>query len=443
MTREDSEGASCLAHWRASIRRALYVLSVLCVCFAVYSAVQRVGFKPDHPNAFVGSPACTQCHKTIVANWEQSLHHKMMRKADAPGTTLAQWGGAGAQPGFTRQDAVWVVGSKWEQQFMGHDGAHDTMLPGAWSVGLKSWTMQGWDGWQAPVPEQRCHGCHVVGLEKKTGHFIEAGIGCESCHGQGQWHMDASGHGPIYVELDSEVCGQCHTRGHATEGPFFFPVDYALGGALDSKFTEIKADFLQNSSQWWGNGRERDRHQEYPAWRRGGHANALKALVSGYDNRYGAVTGECLRCHSAEAAVHPGSQIAVADAKNGITCAVCHNVHGQLESIRVKCESCHDNGPFHHQNETLAQHVPCPASAGVSCAACHMPITVKVGGQFQLHSHAPGITPPEDGARFESPSSCANGGCHQTKSVPDLQRAFETFYRKTPKQEEQQVHQAP
>lgn len=407
-------------------------------------AIRGLEFEPGHPNAFVGSDACSQCHRSIGDEWKTSLHHKMMRRANEPGSVLALWGGSGEQPAFSLQDAVWVVGSKWEQQFMGRDKGRDTMLGGAWSVGLKTWAMQGWDGWQAPVPEERCHGCHVVGLDVKTGHFVEPGIGCESCHGQGLWHAEAIGHGPIYAQLDSEVCGQCHTRGHAPQGPYFFPVNYELGSPLDPSFNEVKADFIQNSSQWWGNGRERDRHQEYPAWRRGGHADALKTLNVDYDGRYGKAGPECLRCHSAEAAVYPNRTLTLADAKNGITCVVCHNVHGALDESRSTCASCHDQGPFHHRTVALKDHVPCPTSAGVRCENCHMPVTVKVGGQYQLHSHAPGITSPEDGARFESPSSCANGGCHSETSGSKLQQNFEAFYGKPPPTDSgRQEQQAP
>lgn len=411
-------------------RTTVAVIAPILAMGMIALAVRELDFEPGYPNAFIGSDTCSRCHRAIGDTWKTSLHHKMMRRTNEPDSVLAEWGGRGEQPAFSLQNAVWVVGSKWEQQFMGHDNGRDTMLGGAWSIGLRAWTVQGWDGWQVPVPDERCHGCHVVGLDVKTGHFEEPGIGCESCHGRGLWHADASGHGPIYMQLDSEVCGQCHTRGHASQGPYFFPVNYELGSPLDSYFNEVKADFIQNSSQWWGNGRERDRHQEYPAWRRGGHADALKTLRVGYDGRYGQVGPECLRCHSAEGAVYPQRTTTLADANNGVTCVVCHNVHGALDEPRSTCTSCHDQGPFHHRTVALKDHVPCPTSADVKCENCHMPVTVKVGGQYQLHSHAPGITSPEEGGRFESPSSCANGGCHSETPGSELQKNFEVFYRK-------------
>lgn len=386
---------------------------------------------PAGPNEFVGSDACEVCHKKIYEAWFDTLHRKMMRRTSEPGAVVADWAKDDGARLFGPDDATWVVGSRWEQQFMGHVGTRDTLLPGAWSVGRAQWTSQGWDGWQVPVPEVRCHGCHTVGLDVTKGRFVEAGIGCESCHGPGRWHVDASGHGPIHVSVDSQDCGQCHTRGHSREGDFFFPVAYELGTSLDAKFAEIRPDFIQNSSQWWGTGRERDRHQEFPAWRRGGHVNALAVLKGTYDGRYGAVTGECLRCHSAEGAMDPARSVAIDDAKNGVTCAVCHNVHGDLASTRDTCETCHDNGPFHHRVVSMSAHVPCPTGANVGCVNCHMPMTASVGGEYRLHSHAPGITMPSAGAEFQSPSSCQNGGCHQSTPVDRLQQAFDGFYRTT------------
>jgi hypothetical protein len=406
----------------------LIVAALGAATLGILHYLQRVPI--DEPNRFVGSQACQVCHRAIYTAWYDSLHRKMMRRVDEPGAVVADWSKDDGQRGFTRDDAVWVVGSRWEQQFMGNDGQRDTLLPGAWSVAHQQWTSQGWDGWQVPVPEIRCHGCHTVGMDTNSRRFVEAGIGCESCHGKGLWHTEASGHGPIHTGLDSQDCGQCHTRGHATQGEFFFPTNYELGSKLDDKFVEIDPDYIQNSSQWWGTGRERDRHQEYPAWRRGGHANALMDLQPGrYDGRYGSVTSDCLRCHSAEGAMNEKRVVSLADAKNGVTCAVCHNVHGDLETTRTTCSSCHDQGPFHHKAVALADHVPCPASAGVDCVNCHMPITAKVGGEFRLHSHAPGITAPAQGASFDSPSSCTNGGCHQSTAVEQLQAAYDRFYR--------------
>ena len=132
---------------------------------------------------YVGSHACGTCHWNAHRGWEDSLHPKMMRPVDQEGVVVADFH-PGKMP-FDPQQAVWAIGSRFEQQFMGHDGRTETLLPGSWLVDKGEWKTKGWDGWQVPVPLQRCHGCHTVGLDVETGRFVEPGIGCESCHGPG------------------------------------------------------------------------------------------------------------------------------------------------------------------------------------------------------------------------------------------------------------------
>lgn len=158
---------------------------------------------------------------------------------------------------------------------------------------------------------------------------------------------------------------------------------------------------------------------------------ALDSLKNGYDGRFGEVDSECLVCHSAEAAIYPDRSFDLSEVQLGVTCAVCHQVHGDLDQPRLSCESCHDQGPFHHSQIAVAEHVPCPTSADVQCIDCHMPITIKIGDAYRLRSHAPGITAPKDASAFSAPSSCANGGCHQSADAGWLQDEYERFYGPT------------
>ncbi len=353
----------------------------------------------------------------------------MMRPANQPGVVVADFESDDPGRRFEREDVVWAIGGKWEQQFMGHDGKSETLLPGAWLHLAGHWDFQGWDGWQVPVPRVRCHGCHTVGLDSETGHFVEANIGCESCHGPGSWHVRTLGIGRIHSSVDAQVCGQCHDRGTSPRGDAFFPIGYRPGLELQDHFIEEAPTVGQTSDHWWGNGRPRERHEEYAAWRRGGHANSLESLVEGYDGRFGPVSSECLRCHSGEAALAPQRRFELDDVSDGITCSVCHNVHGRLTEARLSCESCHGSGAYYHTPERNAHHVPCPPAAGVGCVDCHMPRSVRVGGAYVLHDHSPGIVPPSDTSRFGTPSSCANGDCHGSVTTEDLDERFRSFYR--------------
>ena len=350
----------------------------------------------------------------------------MMRRIDQDGVVVADFGAANLP--FDPKQAVWAIGSRFEQQFMGVDGHTETLLPGSWLVDKGEWKTKGWDGWQAPTPLQRCHGCHTVGLDLNTGDFIEPGIGCESCHGPGSWHRNTLGIGAIASTLDAQVCGQCHTRGLAVDGKHFFPVGYKIGEPLADYFRASRPGIGQNSAEWWGNGREHKRHQEYGAWKQGGHADSLKSLTDGYHGRYGKITPACLRCHAAEAAADPRRDFTLDEVRYGITCAVCHHVHGDLDTARYQCSYCHEQGAYYHQPERNDNHVVCGAEAKVACSDCHMPRTAKSGGGLNLRSHHPGIVPPADTDRYGVPSSCANGGCHRNRNTASLQASFDGHY---------------
>lgn len=402
---------------------ALLVLAALGVGLVYVRPVALAGVD------YVGSSACASCHSDDQKSWKLSEHQRMMRPVEDPGVLVAEFDEQDRRLRFEREQAVWAIGGKWEQQFMGHDGSGETLLPGAWLVGSERWKLSGWDGWRKPVPRQRCHGCHTVGLNPETGEFVEANIGCESCHGPGSWHVKTWGLGRIESSADAQVCGQCHTRGSTPSGEYHFPVGYRPGGELAAHFEEVEPSPGQSSSAWWGNGFERKRHQEYGAWRRGGHADSLARLREGYDGRYGAVTDECLRCHAGDFILAAGGRRpGVGDAKLGVTCAVCHNVHGELDALRLECSACHEAGAFYHEPERNADHVACAAEGEVGCVGCHMPLVIKNGGAYTLHSHRPGVVPPHDTLRYGMPSSCANGGCHADAPTERLIALYEAHY---------------
>ena len=377
---------------------------------------------------YSGSAACASCHRSISEAHGDSLHQKMMRSASAPGVTVARF--FPNDPHVSPEEVVWAIGGKWEQQFMGEDEEGETLIPGSWHVGREEWDFRGWDGWERPIPRERCHGCHTVGLDVETGEFEEANIGCESCHGPASRHVETWGFGPVYSGVESEVCGQCHARGTDPSGRFFFPVDYAPGGslALEESFNFVMPSPGQDSSHWWGNGHARKRHQEYSASSIGGHVNALRSLRDDYDGRYGEVRNDCLNCHSADFILAGYRKPSLSEVNNGITCAVCHNVHGELDAIRQDCTSCHGEGAVYHAEETIADHVPCPQTAQVGCVDCHMPKTGIIGGEYQLHSHSPGIIRPADMRGARVPTSCSDSGCHVDKTTSQLEAMYTGFY---------------
>ncbi len=405
------------------------VIFVSCIILVV-GIVISIKMSPIPADAeYVGSAACQSCHINEHEAWHSSLHSKMMRRVSELDSTAADLHSENLA--FDSKEAVWVIGSKWEQQFMGEQDGAETLLPGAWQVGQQKWKNTGWDGWQVPDPLKRCHGCHTVGLDVKAGSFKEASVGCESCHGPASWHVNTIGIGEISNSLDPQVCGQCHTRGRSIDGQYFFPNGYRPGQLLTDFFKEDEPDYIQNSSKWWGNGHPRKRHQEYYSWRQGGHANSLKSLKENYSGQYGKVTSKCLSCHAGEAISDNQSEnYQLDEVEYGITCAVCHNSHGQLDKPRLSCAGCHGEGASHHNPESNENHIVCSQEANVQCQQCHMPLTVMNGGDYTLHSHRAGIISPSDTREFGVPNSCGNGGCHKNKTLDWLDAAYQAFYLK-------------
>lgn len=410
-------------------KKALTILFVLVIFYSIYGLFSYLKSMPlPEDSEYVGSSICVDCHILEHADWRESLHSKMMRKVTDPDVIVADMHSKDMI--FDSKEAVWAIGSKWEQQFMGENETTEKLLPGAWHVNKDKWKTTGWDGWKKPEPLKRCHGCHTVGLDVNTGKFVEPSIGCESCHGKGSWHSNTAGIGTIASGLDAQICGQCHTRGRSTNGEYFFPVGYEPGDNLADYFIEEEPDYIQNSSKWWGNGHPRKRHQEYYSWRQDGHVNSLSSLKDNYDGKYGKVTGECLSCHAAEAIADEKSKnYELSEVKYGITCVTCHNPHSDSDKPPLECSSCHGEGASYHNSKINDDHIPCPNEANVACVQCHMPLTVMNGGDYTLHSHRAGIIPPGDTQKFGVPNSCANGGCHTDRDIEWLDEEFNKHYK--------------
>lgn len=398
--------------FRTKVANAALAAALVLLCCGLAAVAALKSIPQPAGTRYVGSQSCKGCHAKVFAAWSESQHTKMMRRPDQEGVLVADFESPDPDRRFTLEEVAWVMGGKWEQQFMGHDGETETLLPGAWMHLSGEWDFKGWDGWQVPVPLRRCHGCHTVGLDVETGDFVEPNIGCESCHGPSSWHVDTWGFGRVTSTTDADACGQCHVRGKDPSGKYFFPVDYRPGDDLMEHFVPENAFPDQDSSHWWRNGHARDRHQEYAGWVQGGHADSLRSLRESYDGRFGPVTDDCLGCHAADAILQPWKEVSASGATQPITCSVCHNAHGALDQLRMACGDCHGEGAFYHTPERNADHVPCPETAQVGCADCHMPLTAKIGGRYALHSHSPGIITPREAERRDMPSSCSNGPCH-------------------------------
>src|SRR5262245_9862082 len=211
---------------------------------------------------YVGSGACAKCHGGQHRQWTQSLHSRMIQKADpssvlgdfthdntlAHGDTrfsmtvvngvyrIREVGATGTKSDFKID---YTLGSKRTQHYLATlpDGRIRVVFP-TWDVSKKQWFHSSEiipTGHHAEVSiqiwNQHCYNCHVSqerqGFDLSTNTyrttFTETGINCEMCHGPGSLHAQAMTANPADPERrivnpkklppreQVIVCAQCHT----------------------------------------------------------------------------------------------------------------------------------------------------------------------------------------------------------------------------------------
>ena len=448
----------------------LLLLIILTLIVSIYLHKDTTIIKGDK-SFYVGSKSCKQCHSEKHKSWSHSSHPKIFKKFTDKSQIIADFKNRPDFVNFDIDDIDVIIGYQWEQVFAREIDGEMYPFPAKWMELTKKWIPYKVKKWHKTPLTQKCNGCHTTGLDKKTGEFIEYGVGCESCHGPASQHVQnksmlknfecnichnsqtlkdiLENKEDIVTTIKPAVCGQCHSRGientimtHQTEVQFNFPTEYLPGMELSKKFKPTTPQTDKKGKNWWGNGVSKNRHQEYADFAKSAHASSLKNLrIKRNDSCNEEPSDKCLKCHSGDYIIkkrqkeNPNNTKEIilpnlANAKEGITCVVCHNPH-ELEDAKHKaedsCKDCHTK-----QTKTIKnnkKHYPCPTNK-VGCVDCHMPKIVKTGGKFSLRSHAFKIIPPEATQKYGMPNSCQNGSCHSDKSVEWAKDAYKKFYNK-------------
>lgn len=272
-----------------------------------------------HTAAYKGSATCKMCHKNmhkaIVEGYEKTAHPIAMQKADTPGAILGDFS---SNTAFTKDKVAFVLGrGRSEQAYL---DANLQVLPAEWVVKSKSWKPTA-----AADGSTQCIGCHVTGYNPTTKAYVEAGVGCEECHGPGGDHVGGPSKTTIVNPKNlggkeqAMLCGQCHSVGKDTTGKYAFPVNFRPGDDLTKSFVDAKPTAP-------------GRNQQY------------SELMQ---SKHGQMGFSCILCHDP------------------------HNVAGQplqlKKPINDLCLGCHAG-----TIKDMATHAP-SAPAGATCATCHMP----------------------------------------------------------------------
>lgn len=275
---------------------------------------------------YVGAKKCEMCHKlrsdskAIVAAYAQTSHAKALQEASVQGAIVADMAGAPIAPG----DIQYVLcGSRKFQSYIDHNLK---VMDQRWNVAEKKWEADPEAGKDAAT---QCLGCHTTGYNPATKEFVQAGIGCEMCHGPGSVHAAKLGKEPLVksAELDPQhqamICGQCHSVGQSKDGNFAFPVGFKPGDNLP--------DYFEDSGT-----QEPVRNSQYT--------------------------------HLLQSPKHLA---------NGTICTTCHDPHGQTDQpyqlkkpVTELCLGCHSDTVQNIASHAAEKQVQAPTDA--TCATCHM-----------------------------------------------------------------------
>ena len=371
-----------------SVFALLIALGILFIRPAAKSDLlpEKTGIK----SGYVGSATCARCHANTYATFIQTWHPNILRPAD-DSNILGDFNRQDPDLTFEREEVKWVVGGQYKQRYLTEINGELHVLLSEWNILAGDWSLYvsgEWSGKEAEILRKRpygqyCAGCHTTGYDPASQTWVEAGVGCEACHGPGADHVASTGNrteiiNPAKLDFQDqvEVCAQCHSRGEDPSGEFPFPVGYHPGGpAKLSEAFKLSTDI----KDFWPDGSVKRHHMQYQDWRQGAHRDSVS----------------CIFCHTSH--------------------SVGETDHQTRMVGKDRCQVCHE------AQTDLAAHIPFMAAQvdQVNCTDCHMPqISKLVVTDFEILSHT--FRPPNPalsvayGGQDKMPNAC--NFCHTDKT---------------------------
>lgn len=208
-------------------------------------------------------------------------------------------------------------------------------------------------------------------------HFVEIGIGCESCHGGSREHVDDPRRRPTF-EVRSDV---------VEERPRSSQLQPSRAQWINRTCMRCHTVLFTRYAHTWEGGHR---------YRNAGGSNVNSGEARDFALGGCATELGCTSCHDPHAQDDPGA-------------------HGELlgDAGKRLCTSCHAGLSSHEAVRSHTHHDP--AGPGSSCVGCHMP-RKNLGLAYRLTRYHR-IGTPADRARVEGdrPLECAL--CHADQSV--------------------------
>lgn len=374
---------------------------------------------------YLGAGECSSCHRDLAQIHDESDHALTLQEVGRNEEVVLGDFSAGAEARMTQfpnearpfeiDDIAYVIGTgRYVQRYLYEEERNNyRVLPAEWDVVAGEWRAltlaESWDD-AAFDWETNCVACHTTGFNAERVRWEEDGVQCEACHGPGSEHEEVAsdaGRNPNDEELaeiravinpatDSQVCGQCHSRGTAASGQPF-AAGYIPGMTLSDVFT-LAAFATSGDDHWWVSGHAKQSNMQYNEWVLSGHADAAG---NGATEAVG-----CTTCHAPHVE-DSGPAYLVSDPY--ALCVSCHN------------DTPEGNGrPAQEMYEGTVVVAGLPAFAGVhfnsddgpKCATCHLPEVAVESGVRASHTFKPVVTFGVEGLT----DSCA--ACHERQAQP-------------------------
>lgn len=461
---------------------AVVVLLISITFMAYFYAKSSANIIVDfHTSNYTGSEKCKECHEDNYKSWKKTYHRTMTQEATSEsvvgqfnGEPQTYWGttirpvlkdskyyfeyyNPETKKHINTLEIKRTVGSRRYQQYLAqtdHTQGNYYRLELLWHIEDKRWVHlngaflgsdhQSFDNHTATW-NQNCIFCHNTGIQpnmtnydeilnkKKPGqsvnlkvdsrfdsHVTDLGIGCESCHANGEEHIalnqnpfrkyylhysgadDKSIINPLKLSAKKsmDICGQCHgqrtpkthelAKQWMEKGPTYRP-----GDDLQSHVNTVWQESLLNTTKssvfkqrFWKDGTPR---------------------LSAYEYQ-GLLQSQCY-------------------IKGDLTCNDCHSMHDGNPKGMIKdenltnkvCIGCHEEFLINLQSHTGHDE----KSDGSICYNCHMPKLVY--GLMAFHrSHK--IESPNPNYEFnnDKPSACT--ACHIDKSANWIEKNYNKIW---------------
>ncbi|MFO1082498.1 MAG: cytochrome c3 family protein [Reyranellaceae bacterium] len=388
----------------------------------------------------MGSAACAGCHAREHAAWQPSQHAKAMQPARGA-AVLGDFKDAtftrdGVTTTFTARDGRFFVATQGPDGRPGEFEVAYTLgvaplqhylveMPGgrlqafgiAWdtrpaSAGGQRWfdlypgqalppgDPLHWTGIQQTA-NFMCIDCHVTDLRKNydaaasryDSSWTELGVGCEACHGPGAGHLAWA--------RDGRSASQ-PGRGLAARFPGRAGVVWGTDPAKRPRVAVPAAgEIAEVETCARCHARRAQLTDSIQAGQPFGDGFRLSLLEAGLYRPDGQMLDEVF---------NHGSFLQSRMFAKGVTCANCHEPHGQklVAQGNAVCTQCHEAARFaardHHFHE--------PAGAGGQCVACHMPVVTYMVVDPR-HDHSFRVPRPDRARTLGTPDVCAS--CHADK----------------------------